>query len=177
MSSSTLETLLLISLMMFIAAACWRYGVGLLFEMRALQRSREVERLGAETKVIVRQAAELDEAYRELRQKADAMRRETGILKRQIAEQARNRYTIIQSLGKAAPERRCFVFELLRTDGPGSRQPGQRPAADPRFWLHRTFAEVWAEDARAAARLVELTFDSRSGFRRSSLLEERAFGR
>ncbi|ACJ00754.1 hypothetical protein [Rhodospirillum centenum] len=178
MPSSLIEPILLISLLLFIGAACWRYGVGLLFEMRGLQRSRELERLVAETKGIVRQAAELDLAYREQRQKADAMRRETGIIKRQVADLARNRFTIVQPLGRPAPERRCFVFELLRTDAPGARQPpGQRPLADPRFWLHRSYAEVWSEDARTAARLVELTFDARSGFRRSSLLEERAFGR
>ena len=170
MTSAAADNLLLFALVLFLAAAFWRYGVGLVFETRILQRQREADKLRQDIERAVREADDLDEQYQAARPLIERLRRDIAAAKRKLAELAKGRYVVVQQMGRPGDGRRCFVFELFRGEATAQES---RPTFDPRFWHHRNFVEVWAADAHTASRQVALTFDPRSGFRRSALIEER----
>lgn len=174
MSAAAADNLMLFGLVLFLAAACWRYGVGIVYEARIVQTRREVDKLRQDVDRAMREAEEFEEAYQTARPRIDRLRRDIAVAKRRTAELAKGRFAVVQQMGRPGDGRRCFLFELFRGDTPS--QTDARPTFDPRFWAHRNFVEVWAQDAPMASRQVALTFDPRAGFRRSALIEEKRHG-
>lgn len=172
MNAASADNLLLFALVLFVVAACWRYGVGMVYETRILQRQKDKQKLKGEAEKLMLEAEKLEEEYNALRPQAERLRRDLAVVKRKVAELSRGRFIVMQQMGRPGDGRRCFVFELFFA--PTVTGSGARATFDPRFWNHRNFIEVWAQDARHASRLLTLTFDARSGFRRSALIEERA---
>ena len=172
MSPAAAENLMLFGLVLFLAGACWRYGIGIVYEARMAQTRKDAEKLRTDIERVRAEGEGFDEAYQEARPKIERLRRDIAMAKRRTAELAKGRFAVIQQMGRPGEDRRCFVFELFRGD-PAAGQMEGRPTVDRRFWNHRNFVEVWAQDADTASRQVTLTFDARSGYRRSALIEER----
>ncbi len=174
MSESAAENLMLFGLVLFLAAACWRYGVGIVYEARVMQTRREADKTRQEVERTRRDADEFEEAYEAARPKIERLRRDIAMAKRRTAELSKGRFAVVQQMGRPGDDRRCYVFELFR--GPAPAHQEVRPVHDNRFWNFRNFVEVWAADAETASRQIAITFDPRAGFRRSALIEERSHG-
>lgn len=173
MSPVAANLLLLIALLLMMAAAVARYAVSVIFDARLALKARNLEALTKELEGIRAEASELEAEYALLRPRSDRLRRELVMTRRQLAEVDRERYAVVQLLGQPGEDRIGFLYELFYQ--PVEGRFGRSPF-DLRFWTHRSFVEVWADSAQTAERQLGISFDSKAGYRRSALIQERRIG-